>query len=85
MASCSEAYNRKQKLQMPKPVGLNASKNSGSSKCQAFCSPWEFKPEANCFKWWDADSPSPIVEDNLDHFGAKNAREREKELGSTVC
>lgn len=61
-------YNRKQYLRMPMAVGLSTSKNSKSSKCWAFCSLWKFKPGANGFKWWDADSPFSVVEDVLDHF-----------------
>lgn len=49
-------------------IGLSTNKNSKSSKCQAFCSPWKVKPGANGFKWWDADSPSSVVEGSLHHF-----------------
>lgn len=49
-------------------IGLSTNKNSKSSKCQAFCSLWKVKPGANGFKWWDTNSPSPVVEDSLHHF-----------------
>lgn len=85
MESCSEAHNTIQKktiVRMPKPIGLSTSKTSKNSKC--FCSLWESKPEVSGFKWWNTDSPSSVVEDSLDHFGVKNAREREKELYFTM-